>query len=270
VNSLDRDVIFQKTGQNTAEKLRYLTVLGETDSTNSALLRLPAELRHAHAIIAESQTGGRGRRQRQWHSPPGGNIYLSLGWQFEPERMQSVGAALSSLPLVVAVSLCQSLDTLGLDGHGIKWPNDIVAGGKKLAGVLVEMQSSGEGPLLAIIGVGLNVDMPGGSEPEIERPWTDLRRLVAERVPDRNTIAAGLIDGLMSALKQFSTSGLAPYREEWERRDVLAGKRVHVEQAGEVREGRAKGIDADGALRVISVDGESLLINSGEVSVRYG
>ena len=106
-------------------------------------------------VLAECQTGGRGRREKSWHSPAGGNIYLSLGWWFRDCQWP-----LSTLPLIVAIAVCQALARAGLRGHGIKWPNDILVEGKKLAGILVEMQSAGSGPALAVIGVGLNVRMP--------------------------------------------------------------------------------------------------------------
>ena len=269
MKSLDRDVIFQELEQSSSEKLRYLTVLAETDSTNSALMRLPEDLRHAHVIIAELQTGGRGRRQRRWHSPPGGNIYFSLGWQFQAARVRAGESSLASLPLVVAVSLCQSLERLGLREHGIKWPNDILVDGKKLAGVLVEMQSSGEGPLLAVIGVGLNVDMPGGKGSAIDQPWTDLGRQMGAEAPERNRAAACLIEGLLASLEQFATAGLDPIRAEWERRDLLKGKRISVDQGGQSLTGMADGIDAEGALRVVTAGGGRSTIHAGEVSVRH-
>ena len=154
-------------------KLREVTVLQATDSTNSALARLPAEQCHAHVMLAEKQTSGRGRRQRTWHSPAGGNIYLSLGWRFPLQA-----AALSTLPLVTALCLCRALDRAGLQGHGVKWPNDVLVNGAKLAGILVETQAVGSGPVLAVIGIGLNVRMPGqgsGSPAAaIDRPWTCL------------------------------------------------------------------------------------------------
>ncbi len=263
MTALDRAAILAGMSTESSDSLSCLTVMERTDSTNSAILRLPDDQQHAHAVVAEQQTGGRGRRQRSWHSPPGGNIYLSLGWRFGKQ-------APASLPLVVAVSLCRALDQLGLRGHGIKWPNDVQVGELKLAGILVEMQSSGSGPLLAVIGVGLNVDMSDADTASIGRPWTDLKQQMGQAMPDRNRITAAMIVNLVAALQEFSESGLAPFHSDWSLRDVLAGQAVTVEQEGALLRGRANGIAEDGALRLIAASGEAVVIHSGEVSVRYG
>jgi BirA family biotin operon repressor/biotin-[acetyl-CoA-carboxylase] ligase len=149
--------------------LDELTIFDEVDSTNAIFNRLPASRRHRHVVLAESQTRGRGRRQRAWHSPAGGNIYLSLGW-----RLPAAMAPLSTLPLAVAVCVAIALERAGLRGHGIKWPNDILVQGSKLAGILVESQSSGRNAVQAVIGIGLNVRMPSPAETAaIDRPWTE-------------------------------------------------------------------------------------------------
>jgi len=231
--------------------LRELTVLQETDSTNSALVRLPPGRRHAHAVIAEAQTAGRGRRQRAWHSPPGGNIYLSFGWQFSARDLP-----LSTLPLVTALCLCRALQRAGLSGHGVKWPNDILVNGEKVAGILVETQSAGTAPAIAVIGIGLNVRMPEGDpdHPEaiIDRPWTD----VTSHLPpgresiNRNELIVLVIEELLSGLSRFEFGGFEPFHEEWRARDLLTGKRLRLEGNGAFRYGRAIGVDDDGGLEV--------------------
>jgi BirA family biotin operon repressor/biotin-[acetyl-CoA-carboxylase] ligase len=237
------------------EQLRELTVLPETDSTNSALARLPSDRRHAHALLAEKQTSGRGRRQRSWHSPAGGNVYFSLGWRFAAPFGE-----LATLPLVTAVCLCRALDRTGLQGHGIKWPNDVLVNGAKLAGILVETQAVGAGPVLAVIGIGLNVRMPGpASGPGaaiIDRPWTDLASQLPpeRRSTSRNEIIALLLQELLPGLACFAAEGFAAFHDEWRRRDLLAGHRLRLEGNGGFRHGRALGVDKDGGLRV-DIDG---------------
>ena len=204
---LDPERIAENVNPALRPVLRRVTVLQEVDSTNLELARMPLPEQHAHAVLAEEQTGGRGRRQRSWHSPPGGNIYLSLGWQFRHDH-----PARSNLPLVSAICVVGALAGAGLDGHGIKWPNDILLNGKKLAGILVELQSTGNGPANAVIGVGLNVRMPrSGQDPGkvIDRPWTDLEsNLPRDRKPvDRNRLASMLLDRLMAGLQRFEDSG---------------------------------------------------------------
>lgn len=236
-------------------ELLELTVLEETDSTNSALARLPAGRRHAHALLAEAQTCGRGRRQRSWHSPAGGNVYLSLGWRFAAPF-----GGLGTLPLVTAVCLCRALDRIGLQGHGIKWPNDLLVDGAKLAGILVETQAVGSGPVLAVIGIGLNVRMPapGSDQPgaTIDRPWTDLAsHLPPERRSiSRNAVVALLLEELLPGLRRFAAEGFAAFQDEWRRRDLLAGHRLRLEGNGGFRLGRALGVAADGGL-CVDIDG---------------
>lgn len=247
--------------------LSLLTVLAETDSTNAAIGRLPGDIQHAHAILADQQTRGRGRRERSWHSPAGGNIYLSLGWRFGGSNVP-----LGTLPLVVAVCICRALEQMGLTGHAIKWPNDVLVADKKLAGVLVELQSSGNGPALAIIGVGLNVKMPGdrAADSRIDRPWTDLAtQLPAAGDIDRNQLAALLLSELLIGLDRFEASGFESFAGAWRDLDVLNGCEVQLEHAGTVIKGTAKGIDDIGGLLLETDTGQLRAFHSGEASVRH-
>jgi len=249
-------------------ELRQLTLLQETDSTNTAVLRLPGDRQHAHAVLAECQTGGRGRRERSWHSPAGGNIYLSLGWWFRDCQWP-----LSTLPLIVAIAVCRALSRAGLDGHGIKWPNDILAQDKKLAGILVELQSAGSSPALAVIGVGLNVRMPspqpGEPETVIDRPWTDL---VSQLKPEdagisRNRLVSFLLDELLEALVAFERTGFEVFSDAWRELDLLQGKRIQLEHNGQILAGVAHGVDKNGGLLLETATSGIQVFHSGEVSI---
>lgn len=232
--------------------LAELAVLSEVDSTNAHLLRLPPDQRHAHAVIADAQHQGRGRRERGWHSPPGGNLYFSLGWNFP------AGAPpLSTLPLAVAVCVARSLQRAGLEGAGIKWPNDILFGGRKLAGILVESQSTGSGPALAVVGVGLNVRMPpGAGAAAIDRPWTDLASCwpAGSPVPGRNRLAALLLAELLPGLARFAAEGFAPFAQAYAGLDLLRGRRVRLEGNGSLHAGTALALDDSGGL-LVDIDG---------------
>jgi BirA family biotin operon repressor/biotin-[acetyl-CoA-carboxylase] ligase len=252
---LSADRIRERLSAATSELLCALTVLQETDSTNAELARLPPARRHGHAVLAEAQTAGRGRRQRSWYSPAGGNIYLSLGWRFKTNSVP-----LSTLPLVTALCLCRALDRAGLRSHGIKWPNDILVNGAKVAGILVDTQSTGAGPALAIIGIGLNVRMPqsGAGSPgaPIDRPWTDLvSQLPPERQAiSRNELTALALEELCAGLVRFESHGFQAFHDEWQARDLLTGKRLRLEGSGALRYGRAVGVNEDGGLEV-DIDG---------------
>jgi BirA family biotin operon repressor/biotin-[acetyl-CoA-carboxylase] ligase len=251
--------------------LRQLTILKETDSTNNAVLRLPGQQQHAHAVVADRQTRGRGRRQRSWHSPAGGNVYLSLGWWFRETKWP-----LSTLPLLVAICVCRALTRVGLQGHGIKWPNDILVDGEKLAGILVELQSAGNGPALAVIGIGLNVRMPPADPEELEaaidRPWTDLESRMgpARNGISRNLLLAYLLDELLESLDRFEREGFEGFTAEWRERDLLLKKEIRLEQDGQYQEGVARGVDANGGLILETANEGRRVFHSGEVSVQYG
>lgn len=251
-----------------AALLRQVTVLEEVDSTNSWLLRLPADQRHGHLVVAERQSGGRGRARRSWHSPAGGNIYLSLGWRFAPGSLP-----FSTLPLVAALAVCAMLDRAGLQDHGVKWPNDILVGAEKLAGILVEMQSSNRGPSIAVLGLGLNVSMPDGEARSIDRPWTDLASQLPG-FPPRNRLIAMLLEELLHGLSLFEIEGFSPFTRAWEQKDLLRDRRVDLESGQQRYSGTARGIDPSGGLllEVTGDEGTTVehVFHAGEASLRHG
>lgn len=263
-DTLDADRIAEGVLPAIRPRLRGVTVLEQVDSTNSELARRAPAEQHGHALLAERQAAGRGRGARRWHSPPGGNVYLSFGWRFA-----RAPANLAALPLAVAVALAETLAASGLPGAGIKWPNDILAGGRKLSGILVESQARGGGTRV-IAGIGINVRMAGDeAAAAIDRPWTDLEsELPPQRLPvDRNRLVSALLDRLIAAFDRFEQSGFETFRARYEALDVLAGRSVLLEQTdGEVR-GVAHGVDAAGYLRIELPGGETRVFHSGEVRV---
>jgi len=268
---LDTGIIREGMTPEMRLKLRQITLLKEVDSTNSAVLRLPGDRQHAHAVLAESQTGGRGRRQRSWHSPAGGNVYLSLGWWFRESKWP-----LSTLPLMVAVAVCRALGRAGLHGQGIKWPNDILVDGEKLAGILVELQSAGDGPALAVIGVGLNVRMPSlgqaGPGAAIDLPWTDLASQlgVKDTGISRNRVVSLLLDEMLDALERFERVGFEGFHGAWRDLDLLQGKRIQLENNGQQLVGVARGVDKNGGLLLETVQSGVRVVHSAEASILRG
>jgi BirA family biotin operon repressor/biotin-[acetyl-CoA-carboxylase] ligase len=266
--AFDADLIRQDLNPTALSGISQLTVLKEVDSTNSAVLRLPGEQQHAHVVLADHQTVGRGRRERSWHSPPGGNIYLSLGWLFKNPQW-----TLSTLPLVVAIAVCRALERAGMKGHGIKWPNDILSGNKKLAGILVEMQSAGTGPALAVMGVGLNVLMPSSSEEQlaasIDRPWTDIvTEMGSEKEQvNRNHLVALVLDELFGSLELYEAGGFEVLRPAWSQLDLLQGNSIRLEHNGEQLAGVARGVDQNGGLLLETAAKGVQVFHSGEVSI---
>jgi BirA family transcriptional regulator, biotin operon repressor / biotin---[acetyl-CoA-carboxylase] ligase len=208
------------------------------------------------AFLAETQTAGRGRGGHTWHSPPAENLYLSL-----VVRPRVPAASLAPITLAVGVAVADVLAARVGEraAVAVKWPNDVLADGRKLAGVLVEGQLRGGEVSSLIVGLGVNVhatEFP----PELAARATSLAILgVAHR--DRSALAAELILAIEAAVRRFETHRLAGFVEAVARRDALLGQAVEI--AG-VR-GIAAGIDAEGRLLVRGAGGEVTAVVSGEV-----
>ena len=245
--------------------LASLEVAWSLDSTKSELLRRPAPASGAVVLLAERQTGGRGRRGRAWLSPLAANLTLSLSRQFAGGL-----ARLPGLSLVAGVATAEALQALGFPQVRLKWPNDLVVadgeGLRKLGGLLVEGGGENAGPARAVIGLGLNVCMPPENGLEIDQPWTDLATL-AGAPPSRNRIVAGLLAHWLPALAQFDADGLAPFLGRYTAFDALAGREVVLHAGEGARVALALGLAPDGALR-IQVDGREQRVHAGEISVR--
>ena len=242
-------------------RLADLEVVWTIGSTNTELLRRSTPEHGIGVLFAERQTGGRGRRGREWSSPLAAHIYLSV-----LRRFNGGLARLGGLSLAAGVAVAEALRGLGLTDVGLKWPNDLMAGGRKLGGLLVEGGGEFAGPARAVIGIGLNVHMPPSAAEAIDQPWTDLDTLAGRRM-DRTAVGTAVLDALLPALDLFDAEGLAPFLPRYAALDCLRGRDVRVELQGHWREGQALGLADDGALRV-RIDGSDHLLHAGEVSVR--
>lgn len=265
---LDPEAIRSAMAGEVRAGLAALDVAWTIDSTNSALLARETPASGAVVLLAERQTGGRGRRGRSWASPLAANIYLSLARRFGGGL-----ARLAGLSLVAGVAAVEALHDLGFAQVRLKWPNDLVvvdaAGGlRKLGGLLVEGGGEGGGPARAVVGLGLNVAMPAAHAAAIDQAWTDLAGLAAGELPSRNAVVAALLDRWLPAFDAFDAEGLAPFLPRYARVDALAGKPVRVHAVDGVRDGVATGLGGDGALQVRDAHGALFAVHAGDVSVR--
>lgn len=232
------------------------------DSTSSELTRRAAGLPDLSFVFADWQQAGRGRRGRQWLSPPAVNLQFSC-----LKRFAGGYAGLSGLSLAAGVAAARALEDCGVPDVALKWPNDLVHGDAKLGGILVELGGEFMGPCHAIIGIGINVHLSEGVRAALDRPCTDLASLCGGVAPSRNGLAAALIACMIDALETFDASGFAPFAQAWSKRDALAGRRIRVEGAHGVFDGVAAGVDARGALRVRTHEGTRVM-DSAEITVR--
>ena len=240
-----------------------LQVFHSIDSTNKYLREHADNPDYARSLVlAESQSGGRGRRGKTWVSPFGANIYMSILWDFER------GAeALEGLSLAVGVAVRRALLELGLEDVQLKWPNDIYIGQKKLGGILLEMLGDPAGHCSVVVGVGINVSMPTAAAEAIDQDWTDIVSQLAEPI-SRNRLAAALINHILIVLDSFQASGFGPYRDEWQAADAFKGQQATVTTVRDAISGTVIGVDSSGALEMELASGEIQRFIGGELSLR--
>ncbi|MGH8074451.1 MAG: bifunctional biotin--[acetyl-CoA-carboxylase] ligase/biotin operon repressor BirA [Lysobacter sp.] len=265
---LDSDAIASALPPPVRARAATVEVAWTVDSTNSELLRRPSAADGAATILlAERQTGGRGRRGREWASPLAAHVYLSLSRSFDGGL-----ARLGGLSLVAGIASVEALHAAGFTAVRLKWPNDLVVPGPdgglhKLGGLLVEGGGEHAGPVRAVIGLGLNVRMPAAFAARIDQPWCDLAGLV-DASPSRNALVATLLSRWLPALDEFDAAGLTPFLPRYAALDALAGQAVVVRGDREALTGTALGLAPDGALQVRLDEGGERSFHSGEVSVR--
>lgn len=240
-----------------------LEIVDEIDSTNTLLLqRAQAGAPHASVIVAEWQRAGRGRMGRPWHAAVGGALTFSVLWRF------SKGAAtLAGLSLAVGLAVVRALEAFGVTGAGLKWPNDVLWRGRKIAGILIEMQGDALGPSAVVIGAGINVRLSPAMDARIDQAAADVET-ISGHVVDRNPLLAAVLGEFNRVLLEFERAGFQPFREDWQRRHVHQGRAVRLTLPGGVREsGVARGVADDGALLLETARGVRPF-HSGDVSLR--
>ncbi len=232
-----------------------LHVRGEVGSTQAELLAAAARWPDRSVVVSDRQQGGRGRRGRGWHSPPGQSLALSLF-----VRSRTGARWPSSLTLALGVAAAEALHRAGACGIGLKWPNDLVHDGAKLGGILVESCAEG-----VVAGIGINLSLNQSARAAIGQPCTDLA--AAGCRIERETLAAALILAWNAAFDEVLAGRVEALLAAWAGLDALAGRRVRVESGGTPLEGIARGIDAHGRL-LLDVAGECRAFTSADVSVR--
>lgn len=239
---------------------KRVTVLPVVDSTNQYLLDRLAELTSGDACIAEYQQAGRGRRGRQWVSPFGANLYLSMFW-----RLEQGPAAAMGLSLVIGIVMAEVLQRLGAEQVRVKWPNDLYLNDRKLAGILVELTGKTGDAAQLVLGAGINMAMRDSNASQIDQRWINLQE--AGITIDRNELAAKLLNELRSSLRQFEIDGLVPFISRWRQLDNFIDRPVKLLIGEQQIFGIARGIDQQGAL-LLEQEGVIKPFIGGEISLR--
>lgn len=258
VELLDKKRISQSLSGRTQQLLADLELFSVIESTNTYAMEKAAAGVSGYVCSAEQQTAGKGRRGRPWVSPYAGNIYLSTVWEF------SAGAvSLEGLSLAVGVAVVDALSECGINGAQLKWPNDVLYDGKKLAGILLEMSGDPSGPCQVVVGIGLNVAMPAAIS--IDQPWVDTHSINA--AVGRNQLLASILNQLLPLLSEFEQNSFSYYRERWQQLDGFAGSEVAILLGEQVVVGREAGVDKTGAV-LLETEAGLRSFNGGEISLR--
>ncbi|WP_122431349.1 bifunctional biotin--[acetyl-CoA-carboxylase] ligase/biotin operon repressor BirA [Pseudomonas viridiflava] len=234
--------------------------LDSVDSTNAEAARLISrDCSMPALVLAERQTSGRGRRGRKWVSPFAANMYYSLALRIDGGMRQ-----LEGLSLLIGLAVMTVLRDMGVERAGLKWPNDVLVGRKKIAGILLELIGDPADVCHVIIGVGVNVNMQRSVE--VDQSWTSIR-LETGALVDRNELAVRMSQKIESYLVEHRQKGFEAFRDEWERGHLWQGSAVTLLSGVEPVNGIVLGIDALGALR-LEVDGVEKSFSGGELSLR--
>lgn len=238
-------------------------VVDSIDSTNRLLMaEALAGAGDGCVIAAEHQQAGRGRRGRSWQATPGGGLMFSVLWRFDGGLQ-----AIAGLSLAVGLAVARAVNRHSPHVAQLKWPNDILIGYRKLAGILIEIQGDMHGMAFAVAGVGLNVRIRGEQRDCIDQAVVDLEEIGVH--VSRNRLLADCLDEMHAVMAVFRREGFAALRADWETLDAYAGRPVQLQfPDGRSERGMAAGVDETGALRLRGANGLFHLHNGGEISLR--
>ena len=237
-----------------------VAVFDSIDSTNAEGLRAIGQGRSApFLVLAERQVSGRGRRGRKWVSPFADNLYYSLVLRIDGGMRQ-----LEGLSLVVGLAVMHTLRKVGVAGAGLKWPNDVLVGNKKIAGILLELVGDPADVCHVVLGIGINVNMLAAEE--VDQQWTSVR-LESGQVCDRNALAVQLSEQLQAYIQRHQDRGFSALQAEWQEGHLWQGRSVSLIAGTNQIDGVVLGIDNQGALR-LQVDGVEKVFSGGELSLR--
>lgn len=230
------------------------------DSTNQYMMAQLDRWQKGECLLAETQTAGRGRRGRQWHSPFGSQFIMSMYWRLDDGPSAAMG-----LSLAIGVAVVQALESVGYRDLSLKWPNDIYMARRKLAGILVEMSAAVGGICHLVIGVGVNLNLPDAVIAQLDQPCAHLAEQPV--VVDRNQLSATIIRALRNALALFEKQGLTAFLMDWNRLDIFMQQPVKVLLGSQVIHGIYCGIDGQGNMLLQDLEGMHKFVG-GEISLR--
>lgn len=207
--------------------------------------------------LSGHQTAGRGRNGKNWHSPAGAGLLLSVS-RTAPKPPDG------SLALALGVAIAEGLEAFVADRVQLKWPNDLVAQDRKLGGILVESSTQSGAETRVVAGLGVNIRVT-----DEQREWVakdgglnpaGLSELNLGKVPEPNILAASMISAITGVLESHPVDGFTRWADGWGRRDWLAGKHIEALSGASRHVGEAAGVDSSGALLLKDSDGERRIL----------
>jgi BirA family transcriptional regulator, biotin operon repressor / biotin---[acetyl-CoA-carboxylase] ligase len=231
---------------------RTLHLLDETASTNQEAYGLAQSgAADGTVVIAEMQTAGRGRLGRRWHSPPGKNLYCSVILR-RAVAPDALSGWLAWVPLLCGLGVARAIQRVAGSPASVKWPNDVLIGDRKVAGILCESGGAATAAPFVIIGIGINVNTPMNLFPDELRGLATSLAAEAGKPIDRVALLATLLSELEIRYGLYCSNHLADLRDEYRVRSSTLGRRVRIELAhGETVEGLAQAVNEDGSLRLV-------------------
>lgn len=270
LNLLVYQSIMQHISVQSKDQIQDLKIFQSINSTSSYVMDLAqsGELelsgKKVFVCLAEQQTAGKGRRGRAWASPYGHNLYFTIAREFNTGISE-----LEGLSLVIALAITRVLARNQIQGLGIKWPNDILWQGKKLAGILLEISGDPTGLSQVLIGIGLNISANPGAMSEVDQAWVDIKT-ISGKAPERNKLVAELLTEINKVIGEFEEEGFSAFKIEWDKVDALRNKEVelktHSNQSTGIV-GVVAGVNNQGALLLKTKNGEETF-HGGELSPR--
>jgi BirA family biotin operon repressor/biotin-[acetyl-CoA-carboxylase] ligase len=247
-------------GKFIGHQLHYYDEIG---STNDEAFRLGlAGAPEGTALIANSQSAGRGRMQRVWHSPAGKNIYTSiiLRPQIEPAKAPQIS-------ILAGVAVAEALDSYCPDRMKIKWPNDVLIDGKKVCGILSQVKTDASEVDFIVLGIGINVNVSYSQFPkEICNLATSLAIETGGEI-SRQELIISLYENLAKWYKQSLKDGFGRIKEKWLSMSPMIGQTVQVMFQEEAVSGNAIGLDEDGFLILLAAGNKEFKVSAGDATI---
>jgi BirA family biotin operon repressor/biotin-[acetyl-CoA-carboxylase] ligase len=259
--SLDPEFLKKKlAGKMVGHCLHYYEEIG---STNDEAFRLGEEgAQEGTVLIAERQSSGKGRMQRRWYSPPGANIYTSVILR------PPVGTIrVTQIPIAAGVAAAETLNEFCPDKARIKWPNDVLIGGKKVCGILAQIKMSGQAVDFIVVGIGINVNLEREQFPQDIQEIATSMVMEAGREISRPEVIIRLYENMAKWYRELTRNGFNTVRERWLNLSEMIGRTVSVMFQNETVRGKAVGLDEDGALILRNANNQNMTVSAGDATI---